>query len=180
MKCRWKELRATTLSLNNLSLIIDSVANLTAEARQRHFAQWPVLGQYVWPNPQPIPATYSEEIQTLKKWLASRLDWIDKNLPNTGTCADYPAGVKNSFIVTTLPNPYRNGDYILVQAKNNQVLLVKTMDASGKLVWYSPYKLLAGNNYFRVPVDNWANGIYFFEFKNEKGERATKKILNLF
>lgn len=177
LKCRWKELRATTLSLDNLSLIIDSVASLTAEARQRHFAQWPVLGQYVWPNPQPIPATYSEEIQTLKQWLASRLDWIDKNLPNTGTCADYPAGVKNSFIVTNLPNPYRNGDYILVQAKNNQVLLVKTMDASGKLVWYSPYKLLAGNNYFRVPVDNWANGIYFFEFKNEKGERVTKKIL---
>ncbi len=177
LKCRWKELRQTILSSNHLNQIIDSVVNLTAEARQRHFAQWPVLGQYIWPNPAPIPTTYEGEIQTLKQWLGARLDWIDKNLPNSGGCADYPFNTSSSFMITQLPNPFRNGNYVLVQSKSNQVLLVKTMDAAGKLMWYSSYRLLAGNNYFRVPVDNWASGIYFFEFKNEKGERVTKKVL---
>ena len=49
--CRWKAVRQTTLSLSHLNALIDSVAALTAEARQRHFQRWPVLGQYVWPNP---------------------------------------------------------------------------------------------------------------------------------
>lgn len=177
LKCRWKDLRSGTLSISHLNSIIDSVVNLTAEARQRHFAQWPVLGQYVWPNPQPIATSYEGEIQTLKQWLAARLDWIDKNLPNAGGCADYPQNVSSSFLINTLPNPFHDGDYVLVQSKESQVLQVKIIDAAGRLMWYSSYNLSAGNNYFRMPVKSWNGGIYFFEFKNEKGERITKRIL---
>lgn len=177
LRCRWKELRATTLSTGNLFHLVDSVVTLTTEARQRHFAQWPVLGQYVWPNPQPIPATYEGEIETLKQWLSLRLDWIDKNLVNTGTCADYPANVNSSFMVTNMPNPFRSGDRVMMQSRENQLLRVKAMDATGRLMWYSSYNLTTGNNYFSVPVADWANGIYFFEFTNEKGEKQTKRIV---
>ncbi len=177
LKCRWKDLRATTLSISHCYQVIDSIVNFTAEARQRHFVQWPVLGEYVWPNPQPIPTSYEGEIQTLKQWLAARLDWIDKNLSNVGSCADYPGDVNSSFLINTLPNPFKDGDYVIVQSKESQVLQVKVMDAAGRLMWYSSYRLRAGNNYFRVPVTNWNGGIYFFEFKNEKGERVTKRVL---
>lgn len=177
LRCRWKALQNSTLSAGNLNHIIDSVVMLTEEARQRHFQQWPVLGQYVWPNPQPIAATYEGEIQTLKQWLASRLEWIDKNLPNTGTCAGYPVNINTTFIVEKLPNPYNGGEYVFVQSKDNQVLKIKAIDASGRLIWYSGYMLTPGDNYFKIPVAGWAKGIYFFEFKNEKGERITKRVL---
>ncbi len=177
LRCRWKDLRNTILSLNNLNHLIDSVVGLTAEARQRHFTQWPVLGQYVWPNPQPIPTTYEGEISTLKQWISSRLDWIDKNIPNNGICSDYPAGVTNSFLIGQLPNPFSDGNYVMLQSKDNQLVRVKAMDATGRLMWYSSYNLTAGNNYFTVPVAGWARGIYFFEFKNERGERITKRVL---
>lgn len=177
LRCRWKQLRSSTLSLSNLHHLIDSVVTLTAEARQRHFIQWPTLGQYVWPNPQPIPATYDEEISTLKQWLSERLQWIDNNIANTGTCADYPANVNSTFLVGALPNPFRPGDRLLLQSKDNQLLRVKAMDAAGRLVWYSSFNLTAGNNYITMPVNGWAGGIYFFEIKNERGERVTKRIV---
>lgn len=176
LKCRWKELRAATLSAAHLNHLIDSIDNLTAEARTRHFAQWPVLGEYVWPNPQPIPASYPGEIQALKQWLATRLKWIDTNLPNTGGCADYPAAATGTFMVT-MPNPYSIADRVLVQSKDAQPILVKVMDAAGKLMWYSNYQMLPGNNYFRIPVNNWQGGIYFMECRNENGERLARKML---
>jgi len=177
LRCRWTALRNNTLSKNNLFHLIDSVVSLTSEARQRHFIQWPVLGQYVWPNPQPIPATYEEEVTVLKQWLSSRLDWMDNNIPNNGACAQYPANAGSSFIIANMPNPFRAGDQVLLQSKDNQLLRIRAMDAAGKLTWYSSYNLIAGNNYIAIPAAAWAGGIYFFEFKNERGERVTKRIV---
>ncbi|MBK8090090.1 MAG: CotH kinase family protein, partial [Chitinophagaceae bacterium] len=91
LRCRWKQVRATSLSLSRINTLIDSVYTLTEEARQRHFQKWPTLGQYVWPNPQPIAFTYNTEIIYLKEWIAARLGWIDRYLPNEGICYDYPA-----------------------------------------------------------------------------------------
>ncbi len=87
LRCRWKELRQTTLSFASINKLIDSVVTVTAEARERHFAKWPVLGVYVWPNPYPIPRTYEGEIRTLKQWLYDRITWLDQNIPHKGACA---------------------------------------------------------------------------------------------
>ncbi|MBE7174593.1 MAG: CotH kinase family protein, partial [Williamsia sp.] len=87
LRCRWQELRKTTLSFANINRLIDSVVNVTAEARERHFAKWPVLGVYVWPNPYPIPRTYAGEIKTLKQWLYDRITWLDQNMPHIGACS---------------------------------------------------------------------------------------------
>src|SRR4029079_8151760 len=89
LRCRWKQLRSTTLSETHFNFLIDSVFNLVNEARVRHFQRWPILGQYVWPNAQPIPTSYEGEIAALKTWIAARLQWIDVNIPNSGACMDY-------------------------------------------------------------------------------------------
>src|SRR6185503_11197902 len=73
LRCRWKDVRKTVISNDHLNHIIDSIATLTNEARQRHFQRWPVLGQYIWPNPYPIPTSYEGEITALKEWIAKRL-----------------------------------------------------------------------------------------------------------
>ena len=46
------------------------------EAQERNFVRWPVLGIYVWPN-WFIADTHQEEIDWIKWFLATRLDWID-------------------------------------------------------------------------------------------------------
>jgi hypothetical protein len=89
LRCRWKAVRQNVISDQHLNHIIDSIVTLTTEARQRHFQRWPVLGQYIWPNPQPIASTYEGEITYLKEWLANRLFWIDHNIPNAGACEDW-------------------------------------------------------------------------------------------
>lgn len=77
---RWGFLRETALSNANIFKIIDETAALLNEAQQRNFTVWPVLGTYVWPNPQPIAAEYSEEITNLKNWINNRLVWMDSQL----------------------------------------------------------------------------------------------------
>jgi hypothetical protein len=85
--CRWTSLRQNELNDANITHLIDSIYSLVSEAHERHFTKWPVLGQYIWPNPQPIPSSYAEEVTALKKWIADRLIWIDNNLPQLGDCS---------------------------------------------------------------------------------------------
>ena len=89
----------------------------------------------------------------------------------------YPENVANSFAVSTFPNPLQNDNYIIVQAKENQLLDVTATDATGRLMWYTTYRISAGNNYFTIPTGTWARGIYFFRFVNDKGEKETRKIM---
>ncbi len=84
LRCRWNQLRQTTLSVATMNHYIDSVAALLAESQVRHFTRWPILGVYTWPNPTPIPTTFAGEIQALKDWIVARTTWMDANLP--GTC----------------------------------------------------------------------------------------------
>ncbi len=84
LKCRWNELRQTTLSTTTLNNYVDSIAAFLNEAEARHFTQWPILGVYTWPNPTPLATTYAGEITALKNWISTRMAWIDANLP--GTC----------------------------------------------------------------------------------------------
>ncbi|MFM2326409.1 MAG: hypothetical protein RIR31_611, partial [Bacteroidota bacterium] len=46
LRCRWKQLRQTTLSNQHINFLIDSINILLGEAQQRHFQRWPTLGQY--------------------------------------------------------------------------------------------------------------------------------------
>jgi hypothetical protein len=78
---RWYELRATTLSIPAILAKIDEWAALLAEAQERNFDRWPILGTYVWPNPgPPFPDTYEEEVAALKSWIEHRILWLDDNI----------------------------------------------------------------------------------------------------
>ena len=77
---RWRALRQTTLSTDHIFDVIDDAVFQLEEAQQRNFQRWPVLGQYVWPNPAPYPQTYEEEIANLKEWLRQRAAWMDEHI----------------------------------------------------------------------------------------------------
>jgi CotH kinase protein/Secretion system C-terminal sorting domain len=176
-RCRWKQVREGSLSDTRIFKLIDSVVALTAEARTRHFQRWPVLGQYIWPNPQPIPTSYTGEITALKEWLMSRTSWISSAIPNAGPCYDYPASEKASIIPAFYPNPFTNYFTLDIKSKSAQSLTVQITDAMGRSLWKQSYSLQYGENYFTVPTDQWTPGIYLLKYQAASGEKGTKKLL---
>lgn len=80
-KTRWAELRQDKLSTQNLLAVIDSIKDLTADARTRNFDRWPVLGQYIWPNYNWQNNDYDDEVNYFRNFLVNRLNWIDQNMP---------------------------------------------------------------------------------------------------
>ncbi len=85
-KCRWTQLRQNVLSQSNIYSIIDSCIVIDSESVNWNFQIWPILGIYVWPNVAPYPTTYAGEIANLKRWVATRLTWLDANLPGNCNC----------------------------------------------------------------------------------------------
>jgi hypothetical protein len=83
------------------------VAALLDEAQQRNFTVWPILGQYVWPNPGPIPTTYAGEVQELKNFMLGRWLWMDQNLPGSQACSTAGIAVgPAAAIEAPFPNPF--------------------------------------------------------------------------
>lgn len=179
LRCRWKNLRQLSLSEQRINFLIDSVVSLTGEARQRHFQKWPVLGQYVWPNPQPIPTSYEGEISALKEWVHNRLVWLDNNMPNEGACEDWPQNVVETMKVEMFPNPTGETNInIKIRVKNEQVITLQVTDASGRLMHSQKINALPVNNYItNVNSAAWAKGLYFFRFSNNAGEKIITKII---
>lgn len=50
-------------------------------SQQHNDEKWQVIGKRVWPNHKNF-STYKEEVNYLKKWLETRLDWLYKRFDN--------------------------------------------------------------------------------------------------
>jgi CotH kinase protein/Secretion system C-terminal sorting domain len=179
LRCRWKQLRQTSLSNARINFLVDSVNTLLSESQQRHFQRWPILGQYIWPNAQPIPTSYAGEISTLKEWLSDRLTWIDINIPNTGACRDWPIDAVGTMIINIYPNPVSNaGITATLQSKNNQAVSLQVTDAAGRIIYIKQINAIAGINTFPgLNPARWQKGMYTFSFKNADGEKIVKQII---
>ena len=76
---RWNSLRNNSLSNSSVNSLIDSLQSHIGAAADRNFERWPTLGQYVWPNYY-IGQTYQDEIDYLRNWIISRMEWMDSEL----------------------------------------------------------------------------------------------------
>jgi spore coat protein CotH len=85
LQIRWKELRKSVFSTDKIMAFIDSCANYLNEAQQRNFKKWPVLGAFIWRETTGYQDrnTYQKEIDYMKSFLSTRLDWMDNKLQNT-------------------------------------------------------------------------------------------------
>ena len=90
MKCRWEELRETILSEDYLNAYLEEHKALLAESQVRNFTKFPILGQYIWPNPSFFQnaASHSIAIDIMKDWINSRIAWLDNNLPGFAVGCD--------------------------------------------------------------------------------------------
>ena len=163
LKCRWTDLRKTTLHTDSLNLYIDANAARLNEAQGRHFAAWPILGVYTWPNPTPIPATYPAEIAALKNWLRLRLIWLDANMP--GTCSRPLAAQAASAAAASevYPNPFDASFTLRTTLPASAAVQAELRDLTGKTVGYWDFGTLpAGLHELPLPADvTLAAGIYF-------------------
>jgi hypothetical protein len=73
---RWYALRKGVYSTEKLLGDINMYDALLDEAQVRNFDRWKILGTYLWPN-WFIAQTHQAEIDWMKQWLATRLQWID-------------------------------------------------------------------------------------------------------
>lgn len=165
--CRWKEQRGGVLSIENINHQIDSVYTLVGEAYQRHFMKWPVLGRYVWPNPQPIPSTYAEEISTLKSWIAGRLTWMDNNLPQTGRCAT--AVATNDPEIRAWPNPILNKLILSITSEHPQTMELLIVNTAGQKLISAKSFLPQGPVELHYNTSAWPKGMYHVKVAVEDG-----------
>jgi Secretion system C-terminal sorting domain/CotH kinase protein len=178
LRCRWKALRQSTLSLDRLNFIIDSIAGIVDEAQQRHFTRWPVLGKYVWPNPDPIPVSYAGELSSLKEWLRSRVEWIDVSIPNIGICADY-YDVPGAMKVNIYPNPVGNSGLMKIKSPSEQQVNLIVVDMEGRILTKSSQLVFKGENTIDLHTERWPKGVYFIEVTNQKKEEFRQKLIKL-
>lgn len=150
LKCRWETLRAGPLHQDSIYAWMDQHEALLGTAINRNFTKWNVLGQNIWYQPDPIPADYPGEIQYMKTWIASRLAWMDANMP--GDCSQDVASLESVTApkIEVFPNPA--SDLLFVRGYSNAHLelrsstgqLVKSMDTQTDLVQFDVSDLSAG------------------------------------
>ncbi|MCB2220484.1 MAG: CotH kinase family protein [Bacteroidetes bacterium] len=129
-RCRWDELRTSTLSEDHMDGIIDSLITYLGPAIERNFDRWNILGTYVWPNYY-VGNTYQDEIDYLKGFIDARLSWIDNNLTGiSGDCQSiYNQEVVVSEIKYQVADEYEPGDWF--ELFNNSS---STIDLSGWII----------------------------------------------
>lgn len=162
LRCRWESLRGNVLGTQRLDAWCDSMATHLALGAQHNFTAWPILGTWVWPNPDPLPTTYSGEINELKDWLQARWQWLDDNIP--GHCADIGMSEwANANAAIAFPNPFH--DRISIQ-----------IDGKKRITGCSLVDALGGE----IPVD-WqrTNGDGLLTMTVDKGIRPGLYVLRI-
>lgn len=80
-KTRWLDLRQNSLTNAFIQQKVDSLINEIDEAKERNFARWPILGEYVWPNYDWENNTYADEVEYFTDFLNNRIEYMDNHMP---------------------------------------------------------------------------------------------------
>lgn len=133
--CHWHTHRRQALSNAALFSYIDQNAAELNEAQQRNFQQFPILGAYIYPNPQvQNGATYQTEVTDLKNWIAARAAWLDANIPgycnNVGIAEN--KGENNTLL--SFPNPFSSSLNVTYATKGDTDVRIELIDPLGNLI----------------------------------------------
>jgi len=91
---RWQELRQNVLSDTNVNTTIDMMAAEIAEARVRDIAKW---AQYPRTGANGLDGTQQGEVNYMKWWLVTRMNWIDSQLINMPIFSHSSGAIANSI-----------------------------------------------------------------------------------
>ncbi|MCI0511646.1 CotH kinase family protein [candidate division KSB1 bacterium] len=134
MHTRWTQLRQDVLTVPRIDGFIDSLVFYLDEAQKRNFQRWPILDQYVWPNPF-IGRSYLAEIRHFKEWVQNRMLWMDARMPGRATLVPEPTASDwpgNCELAQNYPNPFNPGTqirYFLPQSQPVQLTIFNLQGA---------------------------------------------------
>lgn len=168
LKCRWTSLRQSTLHTDTINAFIDSTAFYLNEAKDRHFAAWPILGTYVWPNPSPIPADFAGEINALKNWIQSRFAWLDSHIPGTCTTTGLNSNISEVLNgIKVFPNPAKENCKVQFNALQNAQVKIQLFDLSNRLLLSNNVIAHTGVNEADINLSQVAKGYYILRVQFE-------------
>lgn len=177
LHCRWYTLRENILSLSTMYNYIDSSAAAITDARDRNFKQWPIMGAFIYPNPQnQAGANYATEIADLKSWLANRVAWMDANIG--GTC---PIGLSEEIVYSDLkvfPNPMQQSTTFSLDLDQNSDVTLCITDLVGKEVArYLNTNVPSGHTNIVFEKKHIRSGIYLYQLQINNSIRTGKIIV---
>lgn len=159
MKCRWKSLRENAWTSENILMTADSLVDALGNAVDRNYQEWPVMGQYVWPNYY-VASTYSGEIFWMKNWLRNRLYWLDSNLP--GICGGTQPPASNDLQVLIFPNPVHSDINLKINSGTNLQVHFKLYNLNGALVKETQLSVAGGEQTLQIDAASLPKGIYLY------------------
>jgi len=173
LKCRWTELRHSVLDFDTVHNYINEQIGLINEAQQRNFTQWPILGVWIWPNPWPLPTTYSEETYNLKSFIMARLTWLDSHMP--GVCVYESVNEEGSGQFIIYPNPAADRLYIRFMKQKADPYHLELYNAWGQLLRSGEAVLL--NDPDVLDLSGIPAGIYILKIRDQGETLYTQKIV---
>ncbi len=174
VKERWAELRQGPFTNTAVLQALDSLTNLLSESQSRNFQRWPVLHQYLWPNPY-CCGSYFNHTNYLRNWLQNRLAWMD-NTAKTLYVGEYEADKRFTTVVS--PNPSSGELRFKMYLRYNDLVRIRIHNAMGQYMTYFDYDPeLNGENEL-----NWTHslrsGVYFYEvLVNGKRESSGRFVV---
>jgi CotH kinase protein len=179
--CRWQTLRqpGQPLATATISHWLDSLAVVLDESQRRNFLAWPILGQYVWPNPSPIATSYAGEIAHLKSWIGARAAWLDTHTPGICRPLATAAPLLDVAATTLWPNPATTTATprltFGLTRPTTAYLIVR--DATGQLILQGAAVTLgAGVRTLPVPGELRA-GLYVVQLMTAEGVTVSRRLM---
>lgn len=168
LACRWNELRSGPFHLDSLNDWIDNHEQFLGTALTRNFTKWQFIGQQIWIQPEPIPTTYAEEVQVMKDWIASRLSWMDANMP--GNCINDVVSVNETepLNFSIYPNPAITSVHIAAPTGTQ----ISVISVQGKLIIQKEQSTDA----LTLDISQFPGGMYFIQ-ASLNGQKNTKKLI---
>jgi len=172
LRCRWNNLRTTILSITYLNSYIDQTAAYLGQAQVRHFEKWGNLGMPTGTGEvEPDAVTFNRQIQRLKNWIATRIAWLDANLPgDPNSCFLNINQQVPPLNIIMHPNPAN--DFVQIKVIDEIIKKITIYDISGKQLMTSN----VNTNDTSVDVSNLSAGIYFVKVYGAFGVK-TEKIM---
>ncbi len=176
--CRYHTLRQGILSNAELFEYIDKTVLQLNEAQKRNYQQFPILGAYIYPNPQSqVGATYVTEINDLKQWIINRGSWMDIHMP--GFCTDIGITEQEDLerTVTVYPNPFSSSVTIDLKLLPNATIgSIQLIDVLGKILSIKAETYI--NNKLEISTSLLNPGTYFL-LVEINGKTLQKKIIKM-
>jgi hypothetical protein len=186
MHTRWTQARRDILTVPRIYGFIDSLVRYLDEAQKRNFQRWPILDQYVWPNPF-IGRSYLAEIRHFKEWVQNRMLWMDAWMPGRAMFVPeptYPNLPGNCELAQNYPNPFNPGTQIRYFLPQSRPVKLTVFNLQGAEVRTLQNEFTPAGEHFV----NWdgldeggqpvGSGIYYYVLTTEK-IRLTRRLVKL-